>query len=41
MRGWMTLVALLFTLPLQADVIEDLYLTTVPVESQDLSLIHI
>ena len=35
MRGWMTLVALMFTLPLQADVIEDLYLATVPVESQD------
>ncbi|MDH3947869.1 MAG: DUF2066 domain-containing protein [Gammaproteobacteria bacterium] len=35
MRGWMTLVALLLALPLQADVIEDLYLATVPVESQD------
>ena len=35
MRGWMTLVALMFTLPLQAEVIEDLYLATVPVESQD------
>ena len=35
MRGWMTLVALLITLPLHAEVIEDLYLTTVPVESQD------
>ena len=34
MRGWMTLVALLFTLPLQADVVEGLYLATVPVESQ-------
>jgi hypothetical protein len=31
----MTVVALLFTLPLQADVIEDLYLATVPVETQD------
>ena len=35
MRGWMTLVALMFTLPLHADVVEDLYLATVPVESQD------
>lgn len=35
MRGWMTLVALLFTLPLQAEVIEDLYLATIPVENQD------
>ncbi|NNF96166.1 MAG: DUF2066 domain-containing protein, partial [Halobacteria archaeon] len=35
MRGWMTLVALLLTLPLQAEVIEDLYLATVPVETQD------
>ena len=35
MRGWITLVALLFALPLHADVIEDLYLATVPVESQD------
>ena len=37
MRGWMTLVAVLLTLPqqLQADVINDLYLAEVPVASQD------
>ena len=37
MRGWMTLVAVLLTLPLQlqADVINDLYLAEVPVVSQD------
>ncbi len=36
MRGWKLLVAgLLVALPVQADVIEDLYLATVPVESQD------
>jgi hypothetical protein len=37
MRGWITLVAVLLTLPLhlQADVINDLYLAEVPVASQD------
>lgn len=37
MRGWLTLVAVLLTLPLQlqADVINDLYLAEVPVASQD------
>lgn len=35
MRGWIALVALLFTAPIYADVIEDLYLATVPVASQD------
>ena len=35
MRGWITLLALLIAAPIYADVIEDLYLTTVPVESQN------
>jgi len=37
MRGWITLVAALLTLPLQlqADVVNDLYLAEVPVASQD------